>query len=230
MALEPPIFLLAAALVAATGSAALFAEWTRNRAADSLLWWAASLALAATGFILFVAGGDQPDSIARMLGTYATLGASGAALSATRRLHGRSPNLLGLVIGPTIWLGISAKLGQDFTGRVVVNGTLQAMYAIATAFEMYRGGRARAPEFRTAAAIMLAVGFLQLLRAVAGRALVGQPVNPGLHGQWVVPTATVAAFYAAALAFLVLRGFRRAGQTPGPLPVEAPPSRSRVLP
>lgn len=230
MPLEPRIFLLAAALVALAGSAAFFAEWQRNRTADALAWWSGGLASAATGLTLFAVGGDEVDSVARMFGNYANLGAAGALLCAARRLHGLSANLLALVAGPIIWLGVSAKLGSDFSGRVIVIAILQAGYAITTGIVMWRGGRLRAPEYRLVAILMFVVGGLQIVRAVAGRSLVGQPIDPGLNGQWVIPTAVVAGCYAAALAVLVLRGFRKAGQLPDSDRRSVAGSRSRQLP
>lgn len=227
----PYLMLLITALVTAVCAAALFAEWRSNRAADSLLWWSVSAMLGAFGYALFAFGGDTPDGGPRMLANYAMLGAAGLGLSSVRRMNGASPNLLALVLGPTIWLAASAKLGPDFAMRVVVVSLLHAAYSLATAYELWRRLAQRPFEFRAAAAVMTLIGAIHILRAIFGPNIVGlQAMDPALSGEWVIPMAITGMLHMSVITILVIRGFRKGGQLPDIVQATSASRRARQLP
>lgn len=222
----PYVMLLLTATVTAMCCVVLFTEWRRNRTADSLLWWSVSAALCATGYALFAFSGDTPDAGPRMLANYAMLGAAGLGYSAVRRMNGASPNLFALVLGPTIWLAASAKIGPDFSSRVVAISLLHAAYSLVTAFELVRRVHGRPVEYRVAAGILLTIAVVHILRAIFGPNIVGlQVADPALSGTWVIPMAIAGLVHFSAVTVLVIRGFRKGGQLPD---VVHPPVRARA--
>ncbi len=222
----PYLMLLLTAVVTALCCAALLSEWRRNRAADSLLWWAVAAGLCAAGYALFAFGGDTPDGWLRMIANYAMLGAAGLGYCAARRTNGASPNLFALVLGPTIWLAASAKLGPDFASRVVVISLLHGAYSAVTAFELIRRIEGRPAEFRGVAGLALVIATIHVMRAIFGPNIVGlQAVDPAISGEWVIPMAMAGLGHFTILTVLVIKGFRKGGQLPDLVP---PPARGRA--
>ncbi len=209
----------------------MFAEWRRNLTADSLAWCATALAAAALAFILFALGGDVPDAPPRMLGNYLTLAGAGALLCGASRLNGRAPSWLALVLGPTIWLAFSARIGPDFSWRVVVMSTLHGCYALATAFELVRRRQVRSKSIYLPAGVVAGFGLLHLLRAGTGANFVArQALSASLNGGWVLLVAAGSIFYIVLLAATFVYAVRRDGQLPNITgPASAQP-RARVEP
>ena len=222
----PYVMLLLTAIATALCAGLLLSEWRRNRGADSLLWWAVAAGLCATGYAAFALGGDTPDGWLRMLANYAMLGAAGLGYCAARRINGASPNLFALVLGPTIWLAASAKLGPDFASRVIVISLLHAAYSVLTAFELIRRINGRPVEFRAIAGLALVIAAIHAMRAIFGPNIVGvQSVDPAIGGEWVIPMALAGLGHFTLLTVLVIRGFRKGGQLPDIAP---PPARGRA--
>lgn len=228
---DPRLLLLLAAAVAAVAGLAVFMEWRRNRAADALVWCATALAAAALAFILFAVGGDVPDAPPRMLGNYLTLAGAGALLCGASRLNGRPPSWLALVLGPTIWLAFSARIGPDFSWRVVVMSTLHGCYALATAFELVRNRRGRSRTIYLPSGVIVGFGLLHLLRAATGANFMArQAVSASLNGGWVLLVAGGSIFYIVLLAATFVYAVRRDGQLPNIASNASPQPRARIEP
>lgn len=166
MMLDAATLLVVLVFVSALLSALLALSWLQNRAVAALAWWSGSFALGTFGIALLAARGRIPDVLSIDIANAATLLGYGLAWNSSRLFDERRGSLWLAAAGALVWL-IACRVPafyDSFFQRVALASMLVAGYAMAAAWELWRGDR-QLPTRRFTALVLAAHGLFLLGRA-----------------------------------------------------------------
>jgi diguanylate cyclase (GGDEF)-like protein len=195
------LYLVATMVTAMLGGMLIFVGKQEN--IPALKWWGAAYLIGSASVALWTIAGSQlggPLSLA--LTTVAFL-SCGMVWNASRALHGRKPNLPGVVLGAIFWLATMTTLLPDEAAlRLTIGAAIVAIYAALTANELWNERRRSMQRRWPAIAIPVMHGCVLMLPILLGDLLREHDENFA-HSIWVTVFAVELVLYAIGTVFVI---------------------------
>ncbi|MBI3700208.1 MAG: GGDEF domain-containing protein [Afipia sp.] len=201
LSLDMSTLYLVATLAAALLGAMLLFFWRKENIA-ALGWWGAAYILGAASIALWTVSGDDLGGWLSLAVNAVGFAACGMVWDAARVFHGRSANLLGILLGPAIWVAVMhylAPVSPDV--RMHLGAGIVAFYSAMTAFELWRERRKSLRARWPAIFVPLLHGTVLMLPIVLGDMLRAQ--DGSVATIWVAAFAAELTLYAVGTVFII---------------------------
>jgi diguanylate cyclase (GGDEF)-like protein len=171
MALDSLTLDIVATLVAALlGAMLLFLG--RQEKTPALRWWGAAYLLGSASVALWTLVGNRFGDAVPLLLSAVGLIACAMVWNAARVFHGEQPHLVGLLLGPIVWISAGILFGPAAESqRLTVGATLVAAYAMLTAAQLWQERRKHLQRRWPALIVPVLHGFVLLLPILLGNVL-----------------------------------------------------------
>jgi diguanylate cyclase (GGDEF)-like protein len=113
----------------------------QNRSIRAPMWWGAAYIVGASGLGLLTSRGAAPDFVTIDIANALVLFSYALTWSGARVFDGRHVRPLLVLLAPAVWIGLCRlpAFAADVNLRIVVVSTILALFALATAEELWRG-------------------------------------------------------------------------------------------
>lgn len=203
MSLDMSTLYLVATLVAALLGAMLLFFWRQEKIA-ALGWWGAAYILGAASIALWTVSGDDLGSWLSLAVNAVGFAACGMVWDAARVFHGRSANLLGVLLGPAVWVAVMYYLAPVSPElRMHLGAGIVAVYMALTAAELWRERRKNLRSRWPAIFVPLLHGIVLMLPIVLGDLLRAQNDASTISAIWVAAFAAELTLYAVGTVFII---------------------------
>jgi diguanylate cyclase (GGDEF)-like protein len=201
MALDSLTLDIVATLVAAMlGAMLLFLG--RQERIPALRWWGAAYLLGSGSVALWTLIGDRFGEVVPLLLSAVGVVACAMVWNAARVFHGERPHLVGMLLGPIVWISAAILLAPGAEAlRVTVGATLVATYAMLTAAQLWQERRKHLQRRWPAMIVPVLHGFVLLLPILLGNVLRGG--NDTFAAVWVTIFSIELVLYAVGTVFVI---------------------------
>ena len=185
MSLDMSTLYLVATLVAALLGAMLLFFW-RQEKIEALGWWGAAYILGAASIALWTVSGNDLGGWLSLAVNAVGFMACGMVWDAARVFHGRSANLIGVLLGPAIWVAVMVYMAPVSPEmRMHLGAAIVAVYAALTAGELWRERRKNLRSRWPAIFVPLLHGVVLMLPIILGDLLRSQNEATYIATIWV---------------------------------------------
>lgn len=203
MSLDMSTLYLVATLVAALLGAMLLFFW-RQEKIEALGWWGAAYILGAASIALWTVSGDDLGSWLSLAVNAVGFAACGMVWDAARVFHGRSANLLGVLLGPAVWVAVMYNMAPVSPElRMHLGAGIVAVYMALTAAELWRERRKNLRSRWPAIFVPLLHGIVLMLPIVLGDLVRAQNDASTISAIWVAAFAAELTLYAVGTVFII---------------------------
>ena len=203
MSLDISTLYLVATLVAALLGAMLLFFW-RQEKIEALGWWGAAYILGAASIALWTVSGNDLGGWLSLAVNAVGFMACGMVWDAARVFHGRSANLIGVLLGPVIWAAVMfymAPVSPEL--RMHLGAGIVAVYTALTAGELWRERRKNLRSRWPAIFVPLLHGVVLMLPIILGDLLRSQDETASIGTIWVAAFAAELVLYAVGTVFII---------------------------
>ena len=203
MSLDISTLYLVATLVAALLGAMLLFFW-RQEKIEALGWWGAAYILGAASIALWTVSGDDLGGWLSLAVSAVGFAACGMVWDAARVFHGRSANLIGVLLGPVVWVAVMfymAPVSPEL--RMHLGAGIVAVYTALTAGELWRERRKNLRLRWPAIFVPLLHGVVLMLPIVLGDLVRAQNDAASIATIWVAAFAAELTLYAVGTVFII---------------------------
>jgi diguanylate cyclase (GGDEF)-like protein len=192
---------IVATLVAALlGAMLLFLGRQENTPA--LRWWGAAYLLGSVSMALWTLVGDRFGEVVPLLLSAVGLIACAMVWNAARVFHGERPHLVGLLLGPIVWISAGILFGPAAEAqRLTVGASLVAAYAMLTAAQLWQERRKHLQRRWPALIVPVLHGFVLMLPILLGNVL--RDGNGTFAAAWVTIFSIELVLYAVGTVFVI---------------------------
>ncbi|MCX7308594.1 MAG: GGDEF domain-containing protein [Afipia sp.] len=203
MSLDMSTLYLVATLVAALLGAMLLFFW-RQEKIEALGWWGAAYILGAASIALWTVSGNDFGGWLSLAVNAVGFMACGMVWDAARVFHGRSANLIGVLLGPAIWVAVMIYLAPVSPEmRMHLGAAIVAAYAALTAGELWRERRKNLRSRWPAIFVPLLHGVVLMLPIILGDLLRSQDDAATIGTIWIAAFAAELVLYAIGKVFII---------------------------
>jgi diguanylate cyclase (GGDEF)-like protein len=192
---------IVATLVAALlGAMLLFLGRQEN--IPALRWWGAAYMLGAVAVALWTVVGNRYGQVVPLLLSAIGVLACAVVWNAARVFHGERPHLIGLALGPMVWIGSGMLLDPAAeAARLTIGAGLVAVYAMLTAAQLWQERRRHLQRRWPALVVPVLHGFVLLLPILLGNLL--REANGAFAAAWVTVFSIELVLYAVGTVFVI---------------------------
>ncbi len=174
----------------------------RQENIPALRWWGAAYMLGAVAVALWTLIGNRFGEVVPLLLSAIGLLACAAVWNAARVFHGERPHLIGLVLGPMVWIASGMLLDPAAIGlRLTIGAALVALYAMLTAAQLWQERRKHLQRRWPALIVPVLHGFVLLLPILLGNVL--REANGAFAAAWVTIFSIELVLYAVGTVFVI---------------------------
>jgi diguanylate cyclase (GGDEF)-like protein len=201
MALDSLTLDIVATMVAALlGAMLLFLGRQEN--IPALRWWGAAYLLGAVAVALWTLVGSRFGEVVPLLLSAIGLLACATVWNAARVFHGERPHLIGLVLGPMVWIASGMLLDPSAVApRLTIGAGLVAVYAMLTAGQLWQERRKHLQRRWPALIVPVLHGFVLMLPILLGNLL--REANGTFAAAWVTIFSIELVLYAVGTVFVI---------------------------
>jgi len=201
MALDSLTLDIVATLVAALlGAMLLFLG--RQEKTPALRWWGAAYLLGSASVAVWTLVGNRFGDAVPLLLSAVGLIACAMVWNAARVFHGEPPHLIGLLLGPIVWISAGILLDPAAEAqRLTVGATLVAAYAMLTAAQLWQERRRHLQRRWPALIVPVLHGFVLLLPILLGNML--RDGNGTFAAVWITIFSIELVLYAVGTVFVI---------------------------
>jgi len=194
------LYLISAMLAALLGVMLLF--FSRQERIPALKWWGAAYLLGAGSVAVWTFAGNRLGASSQLALNAVGFVACGMVWSGSRVFHGRSPNLLGLVLGAAAWVAAVTSLAPNAEMRMTIGAGIVAIYAALTASELWTERRRQLQRRWPAIVVPVLHGVVLMLPILLGDFLRPQD-ETFANSIWVTIFAVELILYAVGTVFVI---------------------------
>jgi diguanylate cyclase (GGDEF)-like protein len=174
----------------------------RQENIPALRWWGAAYMLGAVAVALWTLVGNRFGEVVPLLLSAIGLLACAAVWNAARVFHGEPPHLIGLVLGPMVWIASGMLLDPAAVGlRLTIGAALVATYAVLTAAQLWQERRKHLQRRWPALIVPVLHGFVLLLPILLGNVL--READGAFATAWVTIFSIELVLYGVGTVFVI---------------------------
>jgi len=192
--------IVATMVAALLGAMLLFLGRQEN--IPALRWWGAAYLLGAVAVALWTLVGSRFGEVVPLLLSAIGLLACATVWNAARVFHGERPHLIGLVLGPMVWIASGMLLDPVAVApRLTIGAGLVAVYAMLTAGQLWQERRKHLQRRWPALVVPVLHGFVLMLPILLGNVL--RDANGSFAAAWVTIFSIELVLYAVGTVFVI---------------------------
>jgi diguanylate cyclase (GGDEF)-like protein len=174
----------------------------REDNSPALRWWGAAYLLGSVSMALWTLIGSRFGEVVPLLLSAVGLIACAMVWNAARVFHGERPHLVGLLLGPIVWISAGILFGPAAEAqRLTVGASLVAAYAMLTAAQLWQERRRHLQRRWPALIVPVLHGFVLMLPILLGNVL--RDGNGTFAAAWVTIFSIELVLYAVGTVFVI---------------------------
>jgi diguanylate cyclase (GGDEF)-like protein len=192
--------IVATMVAALLGAMLLFLGRQEN--IPALRWWGSAYLLGAVAVALWTLVGNRFGEVVPLLLSALGVLACATVWNAARVFHGERPHLVGLVLGPIVWIASGMLLDPAAVApRLTIGAGLVAVYAMLTAGQLWQERRKHLQRRWPAVIVPVLHGFVLMLPILLGNVL--REANGAFAAAWVTIFSIELVLYAVGTVFVI---------------------------